>query len=54
MAAMNIPLDRDLTMLEQTVELTAGDVRDAASKYFTGNWFVVVAGGVDENLQPLQ
>ena len=54
MAAMDIPLDRDLTMLEQTVELKKEDIREAASEYFTGNWFVVVAGGVDENLQPLQ
>lgn len=36
------------------VMLTVEDIREAAAEYFTGNWFMVVAGGVDEELQPLQ
>ena len=53
-AAMGLPLDRDLTILEQTVALKVEDIRQVASEYFSDQWFVVVAGGVDENLEPLQ
>lgn len=52
--AMGLPLDRDLTTLQEITRLTPESVREVAAKYFTGNWFVVVAGGVDENLQPLE
>lgn len=52
--AMGLPMDRDLTTLQQTVELTVEDIQETAAKYFTDQWFVVVAGGVNESLQPLQ
>lgn len=51
---MGLPLDRDLIALQRTVELTAEDIREVAAKYFSDDWFVVLAGGIDENLQPLQ
>jgi len=54
MAAMGLPLDRDLASLEQTIALTVDDIREAARKYFTGHWFVVVAGGVNPEMEPLQ
>jgi zinc protease len=48
------PLDWDRTSVAQTLELTPGDIRDVAARYLgTGRWFVSVAGGLDENLQPL-
>ncbi len=52
--ATGVPLDIDLRELEQKVRLTVDDIREAAAGYFTGSWFMVVAGGVDEKLQPLQ
>jgi predicted Zn-dependent peptidase len=51
---MGLPLDSDMDYLRRTVALTQDDIRNAAAEYFTGNWFIVVAGGVDEDLQPLQ
>ncbi len=51
---MGIPLDNDQTTLQEITRLTPESVREVAAKYFTEDWFVVVAGGVDENLQPLE
>lgn len=52
--AVGIPLDRDLADLERTVRLTVDDIRRVAGEYFTGDWSFVIAGGVGEDLQPLQ
>lgn len=52
--AMGMPLDMDLATLRETAELTRDDIREAAAKYFGEEWFVVIAGGVDEELEPLQ
>jgi zinc protease len=51
--AMGLPLDRDIERLRQTTALTAAQVREAAAKYFTGNWFVYTAGGIGEDMEPL-
>ncbi len=53
-AITGLPLDIDLTNLEKTVELNAQDIQDIAGKYFSENWFVVAAGGIDENMEPLE
>ena len=43
------PLDWDLTYLEEVLELTPDDLREAASTYFvSGEWFVSIAGGLQE------
>ncbi len=52
--AMGMPLDMDLATLRETAELTRDDIREAAAKYFGEEWFVVIAGGVNEELEPLQ
>ena len=52
--ATGFPLNYDLLSLEKTAELTVEDIRDIAEEYFTGSWFIIVAGGVGEDLQPLQ
>lgn len=52
--AMGMPLDMDLTTLRETADLTSADIRESAAKYFGDQWFVVVAGGVNENMEPLQ
>ena len=44
----------DLATLRETAELTRDDIREAAAKYFGEEWFVVIAGGVNEELEPLQ
>ncbi len=54
MEASGLPLDRDIRRLEQITALTADQVRDAAARYFTGDWFVYSAGGVGEELEPLE
>lgn len=51
--AMGFPLNRDLERLRQTTALTTSQVREAAAKYFTGNWFVYTAGGIGEDMEPL-
>jgi zinc protease len=51
---MGRPLDWDRRSVEQTLELTPEDIRGVAGRYFgAGHWFVSVAGGLDEDLQPL-
>ncbi|MCD4702053.1 MAG: insulinase family protein [Candidatus Aegiribacteria sp.] len=43
------PLDWDLTYLAEVLELTPDDLREAASTYFiTREWFVSIAGGLQE------
>lgn len=43
------PLDWYLTYLGEVLELTPDDLREAASTYFvSGEWFVSIAGGVQE------
>ncbi|MCD4775702.1 MAG: insulinase family protein [Candidatus Aegiribacteria sp.] len=43
------PLDWNLLYLEQVLELTPDDLREAASKYLiAGEWFVSIAGGIQE------
>ncbi len=43
------PLDWDLTYLGQVLELTPDELREAASRYFiSGEWFVSIAGGIQE------
>lgn len=53
-AITGLPLDIDLINLEKIVELNPQDIQDVAGKYFSENWFVVAAGGVDENMEPLE
>ncbi len=38
------PLDNDQTTLQEITRLTPESVREVAAKYFTEDWFVVVAG----------
>ncbi|MBD3370456.1 hypothetical protein GF402_08865 [Candidatus Fermentibacteria bacterium] len=48
------PLDYDLIRLQRILRLRPSEVRAVAERYLTPRgWFVSVAGGVDENLQPL-
>jgi zinc protease len=47
------PLDYDLMTLREQLELSPGDVREAAADWFTGEWFTSVAGGVDGELDPV-
>ncbi len=51
--AMGFPLDQDIERLRQTTALTTSQVREAAAKYFTGDWFVYSAGGIGEDMEPL-
>ncbi|MFO7626799.1 MAG: pitrilysin family protein [Candidatus Fermentibacteraceae bacterium] len=51
--AMGLPLNRDIERLRQITALTTSQVREAAAKYFTGNWFVYTAGGIGEDMEPL-
>jgi zinc protease len=50
----NLPLTRDIDYLEKTLSVDAEDIQRVAQEYFTGEWFVSVAGGVDENMEPLE
>jgi zinc protease len=52
-ATMGIPLDHDLITLRAIAELDQEDIQEIADEYFTGDWFVVTAGGVDGSLEPL-
>ncbi len=47
------PLDYDIQTLDERLELTPDQLREVAAKYFTGDWFTSVAGGVDEELNPV-
>lgn len=51
--AMGLPLDHDIQRLRQITALSPSQVREAAAKYFTGNWFVYTAGGIGEDMEPL-
>jgi len=51
--AMGLPLDHDIQRLRQTTALTTSQVREAAARYFTGDWFVFSAGGIGEDMEPL-
>ncbi len=48
------PLDSDLSNLREILSLGIDDIREVASKYFTGEWFVSAAGGIGEDLQLLE
>lgn len=50
---MGLPLDHDIARLGRITALTPSEVREAADRYFTGDWFVYSAGGIDEDLEPL-
>ncbi|MGB4083344.1 MAG: insulinase family protein, partial [Candidatus Fermentibacter daniensis] len=52
--SLGLPLDSDLSNLREILSLDADDIKDVAARYFTGVWFVSAAGGIDENLQPLE
>ena len=52
--SLGLPLDSDLSNLREILSLDADDIKDVAARYFTGEWFVSAAGGIDENLQPLE
>jgi len=50
----NLPLTWDIDCLEKTLAVDAEDILRVANEYFTGEWFISVAGGVDENIEPLE
>ncbi len=48
------PLDYDRIRLGKTLELSPEHLLETAAEYFgPGEWFISVAGGVDENLNPV-
>ncbi len=51
---LDLPLDQDITNLEAILALRPDVIREVAAKYFTEKWFVSIAGGVDEWMQPLE
>lgn len=51
---MGFQLDWDVERLRRMTALTVDDVRSAAARYFTGDWFVYSAGGIGEDLRPLE
>lgn len=50
----NLSLTRDVDNLETVLSLDVDDIQEVAEKYFTGEWFISVAGGVDQNMEPLE
>lgn len=52
--SLGLPLDRDIVNLRDIVALDIDDIREVAARYFTGDWFVSAAGGIGEDLQPLE
>ncbi|MCD4708941.1 MAG: insulinase family protein [Candidatus Sabulitectum sp.] len=50
----NLSLTRDVDNLETVLSLNISDIQRVAEKYFTGEWFISVAGGVDQNMEPLE
>ena len=48
------PLDQDIIDLEAILAVSPLIIREVAEKYFTGNWFISIAGGVDDRMQPLE
>jgi zinc protease len=54
-ATRGLPLDHDIRRLRQVVELTPEDVLDVAAEYLDRpGWFVSIAGGITEDLAPLE
>lgn len=51
---MGLGLDRDVERLRLITALTPDDVQRAAARYLTGAWFVYSAGGIGEDLMPLE
>ncbi|MCD4846975.1 MAG: insulinase family protein, partial [Candidatus Aegiribacteria sp.] len=51
---LSLPLNQDITNLEAILALSPEIIREAAEKYFTGEWFISIAGGVDDSIQPLE
>ncbi|MCK5115434.1 MAG: insulinase family protein [Candidatus Aegiribacteria sp.] len=51
---LGLPLDQDITDLETILALRPGMIREMAAEYFKGIWFISVAGGIDEQMQPLE
>jgi len=51
---MGLPLDNDIQRLRLITGLTVDDLKATAEKYFTGEWFVYSAGGIGEDLGPLE
>ncbi len=51
---LGLPLDQDITDLEAILALRPDVIGEVAAKYFTGKWFVSIAGGVDDRMQPLE
>ncbi len=51
---LGMPLDQDIMNLEAILALTPDVIREVAEKYFTGKWFISVAGGIDDRMQPLE
>lgn len=49
-----LPLTGDVDDLETVLSLDVNDIQEVAQKYFTGEWFISIAGGVDENMEPLE
>ncbi|NOQ21936.1 MAG: hypothetical protein GQ565_04710 [Candidatus Aegiribacteria sp.] len=50
----NLPLTRDVDNLETVLSLDVDDIQRVAEEFFTGDWFVSVAGGVDQDMEPLE
>lgn len=49
------PADFDRAFQEQVVALDTDDIRAVADRYFSGDrWFFAYAGGIDENLEPME
>lgn len=48
-----LPPDWDRISLEAALQVDARELMDAAASFFDGNWFVSFAGGIGEDLQPL-
>lgn len=51
---LGLPLDQDITDLEAILALSPEIIREVAVKYFTGKWFISIAGGIDKQMQPLE
>ncbi len=53
-AAIGLPLGYDRIREERVLALSVDDLRRAAGEYFgAGEWFVSVAGGLSEDMEPL-
>ena len=52
--AMGLPLEWDLQKVMDILDLTLEDVDQAAREYLAGDFWVYSAGGIDEDLRPLE